>query len=111
MGTVSSSTRSVTINGVSFPLVNSVDTLCRAIENEGRGVLRFRTPKYREVLTSLFQKIRTQYGESRQLSSVAKSELVCANCFWAFPMSYKMSLQGIFSSPNVSGIFGSPTPG
>jgi hypothetical protein len=106
---VPSSPVSVMIDGTNFPLVNSVDALCVAIEAKGKGVLRFPSLTYREVLLDLTQKLEKQYGRSsRQYQDSIPSPLVCAGCLWEFPGSYKLSLQGALRGRGMT--FGA-TPG
>ncbi len=105
----SGSAVSIMVDGPKFQLVDSVDTLCAAIEAEGRGVLRIRSVRYGDVLAELAQKLEKRYGRmSRQYQDSIPSSLLCAGCMWEFPGSYQLSLQ----SPEMFGgmVFGA-TPG
>lgn len=100
----------VTLDGTEFQLANNIDALYAAIEVEGRGVLRFRSLTYGNVLAELVQRLETRYGPmSRQYRDSVPSPLLCAGCLWEFPGSYKMSLQApeMFADRSVIGA----TPG
>src|SRR6266481_3366381 len=89
----SDSTASVMIDGESFPVAESVDALCVAIEAEGRGVFRFCSLEYKNVLGQLTQKLEKHYGQmSCQYRDAIASPLLCASCLWELPGSYKLSL-------------------
>lgn len=97
---------SITIDGTKFQLVNSVDALCVAIEVDGRGVLRFHSLTYGDVLAKLAQKLEKRYGRtSRQYSDIFSSLLLCTGCLWEFPGSYILSLQDpeLFSGGKMFG--------
>ncbi len=85
---------SIMIDNTNFRLVNNVDALNAAVEEEGRGVLRFTSLSYGNVLAEMAQKIEKRYGRmSRQYLDIIPSLLLCAGCLWEFPGSYKLSLQ------------------
>ena len=99
----------VTIDGASFPLVDHVDALRAAIEAGGKGVLRFPSLSYHEVLVDLTQWLEKRYGRtSRQYQDSVPSPLICADCLWEFPGSYVLSLYGVFA--HFSSVSGA-TPG
>jgi len=104
-----SSPVNVTIDGASFPLVDHVDALRAAIEAGGKGVLRFPSLSYHEVLVDLTQWLEKRYGRtSRQYQDSVPSPLICADCLWEFPGSYVLSLYGVFA--HFSSVSGA-TPG
>jgi hypothetical protein len=87
------STAGITIDGTKFPLADSVDALCMAIETGGRGALRFPIATYPSVFTLLGQWAEERYGrESQQFSQVAAASLVCAGCLGKFPDHFKIGL-------------------
>jgi hypothetical protein len=109
--TAAGGARTVKVDGTPFRLVNSVGELCQAIEEEGRGALRFRSKTYGDVLADFTRRVSEKYGKgSGYYRDTVPSPLLCAGCLWEFPGSYKMSLQMPQMFGGRNRVFGA-TPG
>lgn len=83
-----------TFEGRRFRLCSTVNELCEAIHAEDRGILKFQSMQYSEILGELKLKLESEFqSEPRYASDLFASPLVCAGCLWQFPPSYILSLQ------------------
>jgi hypothetical protein len=94
------------VDGQRFRLCATVESLCEAIQVEGRGVLRFRSLDFGRILGELKRSMENQ-PEGRE-RDVFAAPLACAGCMWEFPVSYMLSLQspGLFGGNLLGAIAG-----
>lgn len=73
-----------------FALVDTVDEFVAAIERERRVALRFPTADYRTLRLALSKRLTGP--DSAEHHAFTNAEMVCGDCGWSFPGSYRMSL-------------------